>query len=119
MDIRECYAEMNADFEEVARRFGSEAMVKKFAVKFLKDSSYANLCSGFAENNGEEAFRAAHTLKGACANLGFSALYTAATELTEKLRGRSTEGSEELFEKVKEQYDITIAALTKFESENG
>lgn len=119
MDIRECYAEMNADFEEVARRFGSEAMVKKFAVKFLKDSSYANLCSGLAENNGEEAFRAAHTLKGTCANLGFSALYTAAAELTEKLRGRSTEGSEELFEKVREQYDITIAALTKFESENG
>lgn len=119
MDIRECYAEMNADFEEVARRFGSEAMVKKFAVKFLKDPSYENLCKGLAENNGEEAFCAAHTLKGTCANLGFSALYTASAELTERLRGRSTEDSEELFEKVKEQYGITIAALSRFESENG
>ena len=119
MDIRECYAEMNADFEEVARRFGSEAMVKKFAVKFLKDSSYGNLCKGLAEKNGEEAFSAAHTLKGTCANLGFIALYAVSAELTEKLRGRSTEGSEELFEKVKEQYDITIAALSTFESENG
>lgn len=110
---------MNADFDEVARRFGSEAMVKKFAVKFLNDSSYNDLCIGLAENNGENAFRAAHTLKGTCANLGFSALYTAAAELTEKLRGRSTEGSEELFAKVKEQYDITVAALRRFESANG
>lgn len=118
MDIRECYAEMNADYDEVVKRFGSEAMVKKFAVKFLNDSSYNDLCSGLAENNGENAFRAAHTLKGTCANLGFSALYTAAAELTEKLRGRSTEGSDELFQKVKEQYDITIAALRRFESAN-
>lgn len=118
MDIKECYAKMNADYDEVVRRFGSEAMVKKFAVKFLKDSSFSDLCSGLSENDGEKAFRAAHTLKGTCANLGFSALYRDAAELTEKLRGRSTEGSEELFNKVKEQYDITTAALHEFESTN-
>lgn len=118
MDIRTCYEEMNANFDEVLRRFGSEAMVKKFAVKFLDDPSYVELCDGIAENNAENAFRAAHTLKGVCANLGFSALYSASVELTEKLRGRSLEGSEELFDKVKEQYDITVAALHRLENSN-
>ena len=118
MDIRECYAQMNDDYDEVLRRFGSEAMVKKFAVKFLNDSSYKNLTAGLAEKNGEEAFRAAHTLKGISANLGFSNLYSVSAELTEKLRGRSTEGSEELFEKVREQYEITAAALRRLESES-
>ena len=34
------------------------------------------------------AFRAAHTLKGICLNLGFSCLGKAASELAEYLRGR-------------------------------
>ena len=116
MDTRECYAQMNADYDEVLKRFGSEAMVKKFALKFLNDPSYKDLTEAIAANNGEEAFRAAHTLKGICANLGFSTLYAVSSELTEKLRGRNTEGSEDLFEKVREQYEITAAALHRLES---
>ena len=38
------------------------------------------------QNNAEEAFRAVHTLKGICLNLGFDTLYKASFELTEKLR---------------------------------
>lgn len=115
MDIRDCYSMMNADYDEVLRRFGSEAMVKKFALRFLNDLSYKELTEALAENNGEDAFRAAHTLKGICANLGFSKLYSVSSELTEKLRGRNTEGSEELFEKVREQYEITADALHMLE----
>lgn len=116
MDIKECYAKMNADYDVVVSRFGSEAMAEKFAVRFLDDPSFEELCSGMDGNDGEKAFRAAHTLKGVCANLGFSALYNAAAALTEKLRERNTEGSEELFKKVKKQYEITAAALREFES---
>ena len=58
MDTRECDAQMNADYDEVLKRFGSEAMVKKFALKFLNDPSYKDLTEAIAANNGEEAFRA-------------------------------------------------------------
>ena len=40
MTIQECYKEMGGDFEGVQKRFGGAAMVKKFAIKFLSDSSF-------------------------------------------------------------------------------
>ena len=56
-----------------------------------------------AKNDGEEAFRAAHTLKGVCLNLGFDELYEVSAEITEKLRGKETAGSEDMFQKVEEK----------------
>ena len=63
-----------------------------------------------------DAFRAAHTLKGICANLGLDRLYEVDCELTEKLRGRQTEGSEELYQKVAEAYEATVTVLKELEN---
>ena len=75
MTVKECYEQMGADYEGVLGRLRSEALIKKFAKKFLDDGSYASLKKGMEEQNGEEAFRAAHTLKGVFQNLGFENLY--------------------------------------------
>ena len=58
-----------------------------------------------------EAFRAAHTLKGVCQNLGFSNLYAPAVTLTETLRAGQLEGTAEQFAEVEKQYRITMAAI--------
>ena len=84
MTVKECYEQMGADYEGVLGRLRSEALIKKFAKKFLDDGSYASLKKGLEEQNGEEAFRAAHTLKGVCQNLGFDNLYAKVTEQYEK-----------------------------------
>ena len=97
MTVKECYEQMGSDYEGVLGRLGSEAIVKRFALKFLQDPSFAQLKESLAKNDGEEAFRAAHTLKGVCLNLGFDELFEVSAELTEKLRERKTAGSEELF----------------------
>lgn len=76
MTIEECYKEMGADYAEVLKRLYSEAMIRKFVLLFLKDDSFQNLEEGLAKQDVKEAFRAAHTLKGVCQNLGFSNLYT-------------------------------------------
>ena len=111
MTIKECYEQMGANYDDVLRRLPSEAMIKKFAIKFLDDGTFQALKTALEEKNGEEAFRAAHTLKGVCQNLGFDALYEPCFELTEKLRGRDISGSEEIFEKVAEQYKRTTDAI--------
>ena len=49
MTIQECYKEMGGDFEGVQKRFGGAAMVKKFAIKFLSDSSFQDLEDGLKE----------------------------------------------------------------------
>lgn len=92
MTVRECYEKIGSDFDKVLGRMGSEALVKRFAVKFLEDKSFEELTESLKEKDGEDAFRAAHTLKGICANLGLDRLYEIDCELTEKLRGRSDRG---------------------------
>lgn len=111
MKIRECYEQMGADYDNVLSRLGSDAMVERFALKFLQEKTFDNLKVAIEKKDAEEAFRAAHTLKGICLNLGFDNLFTVSSELTEKLRPRTLEGSEELLQKVQEQYDITVQAL--------
>ena len=76
MNTKECYEYMGADYNNVMSRLGSEAMVKRFAVKFLNDTSFVNLKQALQDKDVNEAFRAAHTLKGVCLNLGFNNLYT-------------------------------------------
>ena len=111
MTVRECYEKIGSDFDKVLERMGSEALVKRFAIKFLEDKSFEELTESLKEKDGECAFRAAHTLKGVCANL-----YEADSELTEKLRGRQTEGSEELYQKVAEVYETTVTVLKELEN---
>ena len=88
MTIQECYAQMGADYNEVFRRLYNEAMIRKFVRLFPKDDSFHNLEAALKEQNVKEAFRAAHTLKGVCQNLGFSNLYAPAVTAACRPAGR-------------------------------
>ena len=115
MTVRECYEELGSDFDKVLSRLVSEALVKKFALKFLDDPSFGQLETALADKDAETAFRAAHTLKGVCLNLGFDELYEVSAEITEKLRGKETAGSEDMFQKVEEKYQKTVNAIKGLE----
>ena len=111
MTIQQCYAQMGADYNEVLKRLYSEAMIRKFVLLFLKDDSFHNLETTLAQGDVKEAFRASHTLKGVCQNLGFSNLYAPVYDLTETLRAGTLEGTKAQFALVAEQYNKTIAAI--------
>ena len=115
MTLRECYEMMHGDYEGVTGRLVSESLVRKFALKFLNDPSFGQLQAAIESGDGAEAFRASHTLKGICLNLGFTALFDASSDLTEKLRGNNTldDESKSLFARVHEEYDRTIQAIEK------
>ena len=40
MTLKECYAAMGGDYDEVIGRLRSERLVQKFVLKFLDDGSY-------------------------------------------------------------------------------
>ena len=87
------------------------AQVKVIEVYLPKQMSAEELEAALKEQNVKEAFRAAHTLKGVCQNLGFSNLYAPAVTLTETLRAGQLEGTAEQFAEVEKQYRITMAAI--------
>lgn len=116
MTVKECYEQIGSDYAGVLKRLGSEELVKRFALKFLRDPSFQELKDALAKQDGEVAFRAAHTLKGVCLNLGFDRLYVSSAALTELLRGRDCAGYETLFEEVEVWYEELTSALKELEA---
>lgn len=73
MTTAECYALIGADYTEVLRRMGNEDRVRRFLLKFAEEPSYGLLCRSVEAGDAKEAFRAAHSIKGVCLNLGLTA----------------------------------------------
>ncbi len=91
-NIGQFYAAVGADSAVILSRLGgNENLVKMILGKFPKDGSYSSLVSALEEGKTEEAFRAAHTLKGVSANLGIESLYKLSSEVTEYLRAGDAE----------------------------
>jgi len=111
MTLKECYNEIGGDLEAVLGRLRSEALVRKFTLRFLDDDSYSNLQNALKAQDGEEAFRAAHTIKGVSQNLGFDSLYHASMPLTEALRARQLPVDESLVQDLDAAYQKTVAAI--------
>jgi HPt (histidine-containing phosphotransfer) domain-containing protein len=116
MTIQECYAVIGGDYEGVLARLRKEERVARFALMFLKDDSYAQLLSAVQEGSVEEAFRAAHTLKGVCQNIGFDRLHRSTDEITEALRGGDMDRARLLLPQVMEDYNVTAEGLRTYEA---
>lgn len=116
MSIKEVYESIGANYQDAMARLPGEAFVTRFALKFLTDKSFPDLQEALKAGDAESAFRAAHTLKGVCQNLGFQNLYVPAAALTEALRGRTFDGVDDLYPPVEAEYNKTVAALKQFEA---
>ena len=94
-------------------RLHSEALIRRFTLKFLEDQRYLQLKQALENKNYEDAFRGAHTERGLSES--FDRLYEVSNELTELLRDRTGEqpGIPEAMEKVTEVYEMTIEEIKK------
>lgn len=111
MTLEEFFAVVGGNYKETIDRMMGEAMLRRFIMKFPTDPSFANLEQALSEGSREEAFRAAHTIKGLCLNLGFGKLYQSSQELTEALRSDMPANAAELFAAVKADYTVTMDAI--------
>ncbi len=119
MTVRECYVAMGASYDEILSRLVNDDRIKKFLGKFQNEKSFELLCSSIEERNMEEAFRAAHTLKGVSQNLAFTPLVKSVSALTEQLRNRTEYGDdiEPLLQQVKEDYNNTLSTINSLLAE--
>lgn len=119
MTIKSLYEAVGGDYEDVVKRLISEEFAAQLALGFLDDDGFSSLEKAMKNRNAEDAFRAAHTLKGVALNLGFKNLGESASELTEVLRKRTFDGADEPFEKVRADYAVVISALRSYAFSRG
>lgn len=118
MTLKDCYSIFGGDYESVLGRLISEKLVQKFIFKFLDDKSFELLKVSLEKSDYEEAFRAAHTIKGICQNLGFTKLLSSSSSLTEALRNKNYTNTDELFSATESDYLETVSAIKAFKSES-
>ncbi|WP_294850552.1 Hpt domain-containing protein [uncultured Gemmiger sp.] len=111
MTLQEFYARIGGNYEATLRRLPSEALVRKFVLKYPGDPSFNQLKDALAAQDWETAFRAAHTLKGVAQNLGMDHLYEVSSALCEALRGPKPLTDPALWPPVVEANDQVLAAI--------
>ena len=117
MTVKECYDAFGGNYDEVVGRLRTDERVVKFLIRVAEDGSYKLLCDSLASGNADEAFRAAHTLKGVCMNLSITRLACSSSELTEALRNNRVidDSLQPLLEKVKEDYELTVSSIMQLD----
>ena len=113
MTVQECYEAFGGNYEEVVSRLRTDERIARFLQKVVDDGSYKLLIDSIATNNVDEAFRAAHTLKGVCGNLSISRLGESSSALCEYLREKRVidDTVSTMLPKVKEDYELTINSI--------
>ena len=75
--------------EGLARCMNNEALYLRLVGMLAEEAQFAKMRQAVAEGKLQEAFEAAHALKGVLANLALTPLYTPVSEITEMLRAKT------------------------------
>lgn len=106
--IQEFYKKINGNYEIAISRMQNDERIKKYLGFFLMDESYKQLADAIEAGDCEAAFRGAHTLKGVCQNMAFTALSIVVEQITEELRAKDFDKAKETFPTVATEYQKVI-----------
>lgn len=105
---------LRGDYANAKIRLMNDRLIDKFIRKFPGDPTMQQLDDAIASGDRKAAFVAVHTLKGVAANLSFTELQQAASNLTEQLRNGASEPDASLYGSLRESYNKAISALQAY-----
>lgn len=111
MTVQACYEAMNGDYAAALCVLESEARVERYLLRFAKDPTARLLFASLNSGRWEDAFRAAHTMKGLCRGLGLTGLHAACAALTDALRSGEAPGDERLRAQAEREYGAVLQAV--------
>lgn len=112
MSFDEAMKSIGMNMDEVLARFsGSRRLVEKFVRRFPSDKTYGELEQAMGDKDYEQIERAAHTLKGVCANLGFTHLYELSSEMVNDVRACCYDKLDSLFDSLTAEYEKVKGAI--------
>lgn len=104
------------DYDEAMERFGGNAaLYERLALKFLNDPHFDALEDALAAGQLDEAYRAAHSLKGVAGNLSFRDLYQAACRASDALHAGDTQAAQAALPDLRASYAAVKEALQQLQ----
>lgn len=115
MNIKRLYAMEGTDIPGAISRFmGNEEMYMSFLAElFTEDTTFADLETAVSSGDSKGAETAAHTLKGAAANMGLDTLSKAADDIVQAARAGNTGDIPALFDICRSEYGKIRALITE------
>ena len=103
---------MGIDYDDAMKRFmNNEDMYLSFLHRFKDDKSYQLMREALDQGHIQDAFEAAHTLKGVAGNLSLKRLYDRVCLLVEDLRVNDTSHIDDLLPPIIDEYTAIINML--------
>ena len=110
--VKQELKDMGFDLDDALKRFvNNEALYEKFLVKFSSDPNYSLLVDSVKNCNKEEAFKAAHTLKGVCGNLSINRLLELVSKQVEYFRADKWDEGVAMMDTITDEYNKTVKAI--------
>jgi len=86
MTLQELYAKIDGNYEQAAKIMRMDKLIDKHIRKFGSSGVFESLDEAGKTMDAVQLFEASHAMKGICANLGFTELSAAASEISEEFR---------------------------------
>lgn len=105
-------AAANIDVQEALERFmGNEGLLMKFLLRFPQDESFQQLKQAMEAKDTDQAYRAAHALKGLAGNLAMKSLYEQVCSVMADLREGDLSTAQGKMAELESQYQGVLDAL--------
>lgn len=98
----------------LARFMGSEKLILKTLSLFASDENLNSLCTALENNNTEEAYKAAHTLKGVCGNLSLTNLFSMIKDISDALAKGDAASAKSLLPSYAEEHKRVVEGIKKW-----
>lgn len=111
-EILEILKTAGIDVDDLMERLmGNMSLISRFMKRFPDDGNYPLLVDSIEKGDCEEAFRAAHTLKGVVANLSMTKLYKLVGGQVEVLRVGDMESGSDMLAEIIEEYEKMVEVI--------
>ena len=115
MTLQQFYQTIQGDYEGMCSRLVIPERIQRFVLLFPQDDSYSLFVQSMDTGDAASAFRAIHTLKGLCLNLGFSGMLPLVSQITEALRAGQMELAREAMPQLAQSYQLHRDAIAQLE----
>lgn len=114
-DLSMKLAAYGIDYTDAMERMGDNGdLYKRLAMKYLDDGNYVELVAAMDVANYDDAYKAAHALKGVAGNLSFDKLFELAGTVSGALYQGEYQAAQPLMPAIKDAHEKVVEGLTKW-----